>query len=177
MDPEARHQACEAFHVKLSRTTGVNLTAAVCEALLDLELRFAANVEGMTAPPGHFYTCLGSAIVDQHIQLDIPEHLKVAWYCFREAAVVHKDPAGMGRLAYCYTTVGGSRRILRRLLFGFRRLRTWETPPPKLPWALSLCTATRALGSRRTRRAISHSFGRPSIRATVWRRCSLQSAT
>jgi len=34
--------------------------------------------------------------------LVLPEYDKVAWYCYREAAVVHKHPAGMGSLASCY---------------------------------------------------------------------------
>ena len=104
MDPEARRRASLEFRVKLSRDTGVNLTAAVCEALLGLKLSLDDNGEEFTfrTDPGLFYRCLGEAIEDQRLPLVIPSHLKVAWYCYREAGEVHKHPGAMGRLASCF---------------------------------------------------------------------------
>jgi TPR repeat protein len=40
-------------------------------------------------------------------ELVVPDHLKVAWFCYREAAEVHKHPGGTGRLAWCYDTGRG----------------------------------------------------------------------
>jgi TPR repeat protein len=104
MDPEARRRACVAFRAKLSRDTGVNLPAAVCEGLLDTTYEECEGGEqvSLQSNPGHFYTCLGAAIADQDITLVLPDHEKVASWCYREAAEVYTHPRGMGRLARCY---------------------------------------------------------------------------
>jgi len=52
--------------------------------------------------PGLFYTSLGAAIAAQTLTLVVPNHMTVAWWCFREAAEGFTDPAGMGLLAECY---------------------------------------------------------------------------
>ena len=52
--------------------------------------------------PGLFYVCLGEAIAAQRIVALVPNHVKVAWYCYREAAEVHMHPGGMGKLADCH---------------------------------------------------------------------------
>ena len=49
--------------------------------------------------PGLFYTGLGAAIMNQKLLLGHPDHEKVASWCFREAAEVHKHPVGMRSLA------------------------------------------------------------------------------
>ena len=36
--------------------------------------------------------------MDQQLPLVHPEHEKVAWWCYREAAEVHKHPVGQCRL-------------------------------------------------------------------------------
>jgi hypothetical protein len=104
MDIEARRRVCVEFRVKLRRDTGANLAAAVCEALLGLKLKVADSGEEVTlkTDPGHFYRCLGAAIAIQALPLDLPDHVKVAWWCYHEAAEVHTNPGGMGRLAECY---------------------------------------------------------------------------
>jgi TPR repeat protein len=106
MDPEARRRACVAFRVKLSRDTGANLTAADCEELLETTfMRVGGPVGGeevsVQSDPGLFFTTIGAAI-EAHQTVVVPDHLKVAWFCYREAAEVHKHPAGTGRLAECY---------------------------------------------------------------------------
>jgi TPR repeat protein len=106
MDPEARRRACVEFRVKLSRDTGVNLTAAACAELLEKTLTLNDSGEQaqitLQSNPGLFYAGLGEAIVDQRIAFVVPNHLKVAWWCYREAAEVHQHPGGMHKLAYCY---------------------------------------------------------------------------
>jgi hypothetical protein len=57
--------------------------------------------------PGLFYVSLGQAIMDQQLPFVLPDHPKVAWYCYREAAHVHKHPWGMRKLAECYYTGQG----------------------------------------------------------------------
>jgi len=107
-------RACLEFRVKLSRDTGVNLTAATCEELLwatfgDQGRFHAATSISLQSDPGRFYAHLGVAIADQRLdeRLDqycnqrIPDHLKVAWWCYREAAEVHNNPGGMRALACC----------------------------------------------------------------------------
>jgi len=101
MDPEARRRACVEFRAKLSRDTGVDLTAAACEALLGHTFALS-NGEEITVQgnPGRFYASLGSAIAD-HLAHALPDPLKIAWWCYREAAEVHTHPRGMGKLAAC----------------------------------------------------------------------------
>jgi len=102
MEPASRRRACVEFRAKLSRDTGVNLPAAACEALLGQTLTLAVSGEEVTlqSNPGLFYTSIGAAYEAQ--QLVVPDHLKVAWFCYREAAEVHQHPAGMGKLAECH---------------------------------------------------------------------------
>jgi hypothetical protein len=103
MDPAARRRACVAFRVKLSRDTGANLTAAACEELLGATFTFDDSGErvSLESNPGRFYTFLGTAIADQRLALVHADHLKVAWWCQREAAEVHKHPEGTRVLARC----------------------------------------------------------------------------
>jgi len=104
MDPEARRRACVEFRVKLSRDTGVNLAAAACESLLGAAFQGegGVGVTSLQSNPGLFYVTLGAAIAKQSLPLVLPDHLKVAWWCYREAAEVYKHPGGMRRLAWCY---------------------------------------------------------------------------
>ena len=105
MDPEARRLACVEFRATLSRDTGTNLTAATCEALLGSKLKLDGSVEevSLQSNPGLFYASLvGGAIADQTLALVLPNHLKVAWFCYREAAEVHKHLAGIAGLTGCY---------------------------------------------------------------------------
>ena len=97
MDPEARRRACVEFRAKLSRDTGVNLTAVTSEALV------GATFEGTTlqSNPGRFYARLGDAIAIQTLALVVPNHEKVTWWCYREAAEIHTNPVGMHCLAGC----------------------------------------------------------------------------
>ena len=129
-------RACVEFRVKLSRDTGTNLTAADCETLLCS--RFGYNREvSLETDPGRFYASLGAAVADRELPLVHADHLKVAWYCHREAAVVHAHPGSMNRLARCYYDGRVSVRTLRRLLFRIRRLRTSETSPASAPSFIS----------------------------------------
>ena len=102
MDPEARRRACVEFRVKLIRDTGVNLTAAVCEGLLEGTFELEGELVSLLTNPGLFYTCLGKAVEHQLPPYVLLDYAKVALWCFREAADVHKHPKGMGRLAESY---------------------------------------------------------------------------
>jgi len=92
------------FRVKLRRNTGTNLTAADCETLLASTFRRPDDGEELTlqTDPGLFYVSLGVAVADQMLPLDHADHWKVAWYCFREGAIFHKQPGSMNKLAWCY---------------------------------------------------------------------------
>jgi TPR repeat protein len=96
-------RACVAFRVKLSRDTGTNLTAADCGELLGSKFKIKNGREevSLQSNPGLFYTCLGAAIMDQRLPFVEPDHEKVAWWCYREAAEVHKHRGGMSKLASC----------------------------------------------------------------------------
>jgi len=68
MDPPARtwtatlRRACVAFRVKLSRDTGVNLTADNCEELLWATFcpdQGSSTSVGLQSDPGRFYASLG----------------------------------------------------------------------------------------------------------------------
>ena len=100
MDPEARRRACVEFRAKLSRDTGVTLTAAVCAGLLDKTYRGEGGEQvSLQSDPGLFYTGIGASIEAQ--KLVVLDHLKVAAWCYREASEVYQDPAGMRQLAKC----------------------------------------------------------------------------
>jgi TPR repeat protein len=101
MDPNACHRACVAFRVKLSRDTGVNLTTDDCLSLLGavFEGRDEEQITLQYSTPGLFYSSLGAAIEGRWRGFDIPDHMQVAAFCYRESAVVHRDPEGMRRLA------------------------------------------------------------------------------
>jgi len=103
LEAEARRRACVALRAKLSQDTGTNLTAAACEGLLSLTFEGAGGEEvSLQSNPGQLYTSLGTAIAqEQDPALVVPNQLKVAWWCYREAAEVHKHPEGMGKLAEC----------------------------------------------------------------------------
>ena len=95
-----------AFRAKLRRDTGVNLTEADCAGLLDMAFRGEDGEQvSLQSDPGIFYTSIGAAIETE--TLVVPDHLKVAWFCYREAAEVHKHPTGMGILAWRYNTGRG----------------------------------------------------------------------
>ena len=89
-----------AFSVKLSRDTGVHLTATDCENLLSWSCTWEdGELVTLQSNPGRFYACLGAEVAED---LDLPNRMKIAWCCYREAAEVHKHRTGMNRLAYCY---------------------------------------------------------------------------
>ena len=102
MDPEARRRACVEFRAKLSRDTGVTFTAAICAGLLDETFQGDGGEEvTLQSDPGLFYISLGAAIEAKTLPLVLPNRLKVATSCYRQAAEVHPNPAGMGKLAKC----------------------------------------------------------------------------
>jgi len=101
MDSEARRRACVEFRARLSRDTGVNLPAAVERMLEETFAGDDGEQVSLQSNPGRFYACLGAAIGNQTVALYLPDNEKVAWWCYREAAQVHKHPAGMGKLAWC----------------------------------------------------------------------------
>jgi len=105
MDPEARRRACVEFRVKLSWDTGTNLSAADCEELLGGTFGGPPPREQiiLQSNPGLFYASLGAAIASQTLPLVIPNYMKVAWWCCREAADVYSDPTGMGMFGECYS--------------------------------------------------------------------------
>jgi len=108
MDLEAKYRACVELRVKLRRDTGVNLTAAVCEGLLNVTFeREGGERVSLLSDPWLFYTSLGAAIADQTLPLILPDRLKVAAWCYREAAEVHAHPEGMRRLFGCLDTGQG----------------------------------------------------------------------
>jgi hypothetical protein len=83
MNLEGWRRACVAFRVKLSRDTGVNLTAATCESLLGAAFQGEDGEEAsLWRNPGIFYASLGAAIADQNQTLPLvhPDHEKVACY-------------------------------------------------------------------------------------------------
>jgi len=95
MDLEAWYRACVELRVKLSRDTGVNLTAAACEGLLSVTFeREGGEQVSLQSDPGLFYTSLGAAIDNQTLPLVLPDRLKVAAWCYRVAAEVHTHPPG-----------------------------------------------------------------------------------
>jgi hypothetical protein len=76
MDLEARRRACVAFRVKLSRDTGVNLTASDCEVLLDYKLTLPDGGEvTLQSNPGKYYASLAVAILFE--KLVVPDPLTV----------------------------------------------------------------------------------------------------
>jgi len=79
MDPEARRRACVEFRAKLSRDTGVSLTAAACEALLghELTLPHSGGEVTLQSNPGQYYASIGAAILNKKVV--VPDHLTVAW--------------------------------------------------------------------------------------------------
>jgi hypothetical protein len=97
MDPEAQRRACVEFRAKLSRDTEVNLTAAACEQLLGGTFVPDSGEAPVTleSDPGLFYLSVGATIAFQTLALDIPNRMKVAWWCFREAAEVYAHPGGI----------------------------------------------------------------------------------
>ena len=103
MDPAAWRRACVEFRAKLSRNTGTDLTAVVCERLLSFTFDGEGGGEEITlqANPGRFYTKLGWVITEQGLARVLPDHLKIAWFCYREAAEVHNNLQGMNMLAGC----------------------------------------------------------------------------
>ena len=119
MEPEARRRACEEFRAKLCRDTGTDLTAAACEELLGATLECQGGEQvSLQSNPGRFYSRLGEMISMTIVPDPAREttvtartalflNPKVAWWCYREAAEVHKHPGGMANLASCYYTGAG----------------------------------------------------------------------
>jgi hypothetical protein len=107
MDPEAWRRACVEFRAKLSRDTGVDLGAAVCENMLGKTCVCEGEFLSLQSDPGLFYACLGDSIANNDNDSPTPLLPKVAWFCYREAAEVHTHPGGMRRVAECYYTGQG----------------------------------------------------------------------
>jgi TPR repeat protein len=108
MDSAARRRACVAFRVKPSLDTGLDLSAAVCEELLGLNFTCKDGEEvSLQSNPGRFYVNLGEEVAARPLDLDLPNHMRIAWWCYREAADIHKHPGGMRKLAWCYNTGRG----------------------------------------------------------------------
>jgi TPR repeat protein len=105
MVPGALRRACVEFRSKLSRDTGANLSAAVCEDML--ATTFNGGQVSLQSDPGLFYASMGSAITAQSFALDLRNRSEVACWCYREAAEVHMRPEGMVGLAGCYYTGDG----------------------------------------------------------------------
>ena len=63
-----------------------------------------AHTEELTlqSDPGRFFTYLGTEIANQTLGFDITDHLKVAAWCYRQAAEVHSHARGMAALSECY---------------------------------------------------------------------------
>jgi hypothetical protein len=105
---EVPRLACEEFRVKLSRDTGTSLSAADCARLLGITFHCKGGEQvTLQSNPGRYYVCLGDAIGAQTIGAQtvavvVPNHLKVTWWCYREAAEVHLLPEGVGKIAVCY---------------------------------------------------------------------------
>ena len=91
MDPAARRRACVAFRAKLSRDTGVNLTAAECAVLVDETCEGEGGEQvSLQSAPGLFYGCLGASIANhQALARILPDQKRMSWWCYREAAEVH----------------------------------------------------------------------------------------
>ena len=94
------------FRPTLSRDTGVNLTAADCEELLGSTFKFEGEPVSLQIHPGLFYCGLGEAVENQMPGFVLPNHLKVACYCYRQAAEVHNNPVGMCKLAALFLLRG-----------------------------------------------------------------------
>ena len=111
------------FCVKLSRDTGVNPTDAYCEALLETIFVGESGEPdvGLQSDPGLFYASLGFAVANQTLRLDHADYQKVAWLCYREAAVVHEHPGSMNRVAWCYYRVEGVRPDSAQAAFWFQK--------------------------------------------------------
>ena len=56
------------------------------------------------------------------LPLDHADHWKVAWYCYREAAVVHKHRGSMNRLAWCYYKGQGVREDAAEAAVWFQKV-------------------------------------------------------
>jgi TPR repeat protein len=130
------------FRVKLSRDTGVNLTAAACEELLWATFRpqqGSSTSVSLQSKPGLFYANLGREIaaqglderLEQYGNQRIPDHLKVAWWCFREAAEVHKDPRGMRALGGCLCSGRGVTEDPAQALVWFQKASDLGDAPSK----------------------------------------------
>jgi len=109
------------FRAKLSRDTGVNLPAAACEGLLDESFEFEGELATLQSDPGLFYASLGAAIAKRSLAFVLPDHEKVAWWCYREAAEVHEHPGGMGALGDCYYTGQGVTEDLAQAAVWFEK--------------------------------------------------------
>ena len=104
MDHEARRRACVEFRDRLSLDTEVYLSVADCEVLLVKTFEGEGGEEiSLQSNPGLFFARLGELIAKQMpAALVVTDTLKVAWWCYREAAEVHSHPEGSRKLAECY---------------------------------------------------------------------------
>jgi TPR repeat protein len=101
MDPGARRRACEEFRAKLRRDTGTDLPSAFCQVILETCFQGKRGEQvSLESDPGLFYASLGAAISAGN--LVIANHVKVAVWCWRQAAEVHNDPVAMTELAGFY---------------------------------------------------------------------------
>jgi TPR repeat protein len=109
-----------AFRVNLSRDTGANLTVAACEELLDALFEDEGGEEfTLQSNPGLFYASIGEAIETQ--KAVVPDHLKVAWFCYREAAEAHNNLIGINRLAACFLRGRGVTRDPAQAAFWYQK--------------------------------------------------------
>jgi TPR repeat protein len=135
MDPEARRRACVEFRAKLTRDTGTNLPAADCARLLSCTFTVEGEEITLQSDPGLFYTQLGWAITDLALARVIPDHMKVSWFCYREAAEVHKHPEGMDRLAGCYFVGDGVRQDTAQAVVWYEKAaELGDAGSQSLPW-------------------------------------------
>ena len=163
-----------AFRTKLSRDTGVNLPATVCEGLLATIYEECGGGEevSLEGNPGQFYTCLGGSIAN--LELVLPDHPKIALWCYREAAEVYTHPGGMHSLAWCYDN--GQQGVTKDPA----QAAVWFQKAADLGHAPSKATLGSLFLYGDARAGVvkgSPSSARPSIRATVRRYISLHSAT
>ena len=94
-----------------TRDTGTNLTAAACEALLGANFVLDGMEATLQSNPGRFYDRLGVAVAAQRMRIVIPDHLKVAAWCYRQAAEVYNNPESMTALALCFFSGDGVQEV------------------------------------------------------------------
>ena len=71
--------------------------------------------------PGLFYASLGHATTDQTLALVPPNHLQLAWWCYREAAKVYSHLGATGKLGSKYHTGEGVEQNLAQAAIWFQK--------------------------------------------------------